>query len=114
MWNVIVTFAAAALVIYLSYIASRYIGKGLGKSTSSRYMRLMDQISVGQDRYIGIVQVSGKYLLVGITGGQIRLLSELTEDELYPLEPEAAGVDVKTPDFRALMEKFGDMGKKRR
>ena len=114
MWNVIVTFAAAALVIYLSYIASRYIGKGLGKSTSSRYMRLIDQITLGQDRYIGIVQVSGKYLLVGITAGQIRILSEMTEDELYPLEPESVSADARTPDFRALMDRFGDMGKKRR
>ena len=114
MWSVIVTFAAAAVVIYLSYIASKYVGKGLGKSTSSRYMRLIDQIMLGQDRYIGIVQVSGKYLLVGITASQIRILSEMTEDELYPLEPDPGSLDSKTPDFRSLMENFGDLRKKRR
>ena len=47
MWRVIATFVAVIVIIYLSYLASKYIGKGLGRSGSSRYMRLIDQITLG-------------------------------------------------------------------
>lgn len=112
MWRVIVTFIVVILIIYGSYIASKYIGKGLSKSSSSRYMRLIDQITLGQDRHIAIIQVSGKYLLVGITAGQIRVLSELEEDELFPLTSDAAGSEAKSLDFKSVMEKLSDMGKR--
>ena len=114
MWSVIFTFIGVVLIIYLSYLASKYIGTGLNKSSSSRYMRLVDQITMGQDRHIAIVQVSGKYLLLGITGSQINVLSEIQDEELFPLTPEGEDSGVKAPDFRALLDKLGDMGKKRR
>lgn len=114
MWSVIFTFIGVVLIIYLSYLASKYIGTGLNKSSSSRYMRLVDQITMGQDRHIAIVQVSGKYLLLGITGSRINVLSEIQDEELFPLTPEGEDGGVKAPDFRALLDKLGDMGKKRR
>ena len=114
MWRVIVTFIVVILIIYGSYIASKYIGKGLSKSSSSRYMRLIDQITLGQDRHIAIIQVSGRYLLVGITAGQIHVLSELQDEELFPLAPDEDEGGANALDFKAMMEKLGDLGKKRR
>lgn len=113
MWRAIATLIVVVLIIYGSYIASKYIGKGLSKNSSSRYMRLIDQITMGQDRHVAIIQVSGRYLLVGITAGQINVLSELQDEELFPLSPEADGT-ANTLDFRAMMEKLGDLGKKGR
>lgn len=112
MLRVIGTFIAAALIIYASYLASKYIGKGLGKGTGSRYMRLIDQITLGQDRHMAIVQVGGKYLLVGVTSGQINVLSEVRDEELFPLEPDAEEIGAKIPDFKAMMEKLNDLGKR--
>lgn len=114
MFKVFITFVAAVLIIYLSYICSKYIGKGMNRSNSSRYMRLIDQIMVGQDRHIAIVQAGTKYLMVGITAGQINVLSEVQADELLPLSPEVNETGVKTPDFREMMEKLGNLGKKGR
>lgn len=114
MFRVIITFAAAALIIYLSYLSSKYIGKNMNKSSSSRYMRLIDQITVGQDRHIAIMQVGDKYLLVGITAGQINVLSEMQDEDLLPLSPESQGTGVKSPDFKEMMEKLGNIRKKGR
>lgn len=114
MWSVIVTFVAAAAIIYLSYLASRYIGRNVGKSASSRYMRLIDQITVGQDRHIAIVQVGGKYMLVGITSGQINVLTEVGDEDLFPLSPDSDDSSGSRPDFKALMGKLGDMAKRGR
>lgn len=114
MWSIIVTFAAAALIIYLSYLFSKYVGKTMNKSSSSRYMRLIDQITIGQDRNIVIMQAGDKYLLVGITSGQINLLREMKEEELVLLSPDEEQTTVKTPDFKELIEKFNDLKKRGR
>ena len=113
MWSAIATLIIVVLIIYGSYIVSKYIGKGLAKNSSSRYMRLIDQITMGQDRHIAIVQISGRYLLIGVTAGQINVLSELQDDEIFPLTPEENDRG-NTVDFRAMMEKFSDLGKKGR
>ena len=112
MWRVIATFVAVIVIIYLSYLASKYIGKGLGRNGSSRYMRLIDQITLGQDRHIAIVQVGGKYLLVGVTSGQISLLSEVSDEDLFPLEPDNAEGEGKIPDFKTMIDKLGDITKR--
>ena len=111
MWRVIVTFIVVILIIYGSYIASKYIGKGLSRNSSSRYMRLIDQITLGQDRHVAIIQISGRYFLVGITAGQINVLSELQDEELFPLSPEPDSTG-NTLDFKAIMDKLGDLGKR--
>ena len=112
MLRVIGTFIVAALIIYASYLASKYIGKGLGRGTGSRYMRLIDQITLGQDRHMAIVQIGGKYLLVGVTSGQINVLSEVQDEELFPLEPDTEEGVGKIPDFKVMMEKLNDLGKR--
>ena len=112
MLRVIGTFIAAALIIYASYLASKYIGKGLGRGTGSRYMRLIDQITLGQDRHMAIVQIGGKYLLVGVTSGQINVLSEVQYEELFPFEPDTEEGVGKIPDFKVMMEKLNDLGKR--
>ena len=111
MWRVIATFIAVALIIYLSYVASKYIGGSLKRSSSSRYMRLLDQVTLGQDRHIAIVQVGAKYMLVGVTAGQVSFLSELRDDELISLSAEDEG-EMKSPDFKSMLEKLSDLGKR--
>lgn len=114
MWRVIATFIIVAFIIYLSYLASKYLGKGMGRSGASRYMRMIDQLALGQDRHIAVIQVGGKYLLVGVTAGQISILSEVEDEELFPLAPEEEGEGAEPLDFRKMLGKLNDLGKKRR
>lgn len=58
------------------------------------------------------MQVGGKYLLVGVTSGQISLLSEILDDELFPLEPDEEEGTGKIPDFKTMMDKLGDITKR--
>ena len=56
MGSVILTFIAAVFIIYLSYVVSKYVGRGMNKNGNSHYMRVVDQLMVGQDRYVAVVQ----------------------------------------------------------
>lgn len=114
MWRVILTFAAAILIIYLSYLVSKYLGKGMNRGQSSRYMRLIDQLTVGQDRHLAVVQVGDSYLLIGITAGQIRVLKELGNEDLLTIGPDRDGNTRKTPEFQELMDKFRKRADKER
>ena len=80
-----VTFLMAAVIIFLSYVCSKYMGKGLVRASSSRYMRMLDQMIVGQNRTLVIVQAGGRYLLLGVGPDKIQTLAELSEEDLLPL-----------------------------
>ena len=114
MWRIFATFVIVACIIYLSYLASKYLGRGMSKGSNSRYMRLIDQITMGQDRHIAVVQIGTKYLLVGITAGQVNVLTEIEDEELIPLSPDSTDSEARTLDFKSVMEKLSDMTKKGR
>ncbi len=100
------TLIIVALILYLTYVVTKYIGKGVGIKTRSGCMRVTDQIALGRDRAAAIVQIGTRFFLIGISASQISLLAELDEDDLIPFEdPIDSG---KTyPDFKELMDKIG-------
>lgn len=100
----IVTFLLAAGIIYLSYICSKYIGKGISRGGRSGYMRLVDQMPVGQNRTVAIVQVGGRYFVLGIASEQIQLLTELEEEDLIPIA--AGNREGSTPDFGEVLARL--------
>lgn len=100
----IVTFLLAALIIYLSYICSKYLGKGLVKTGSSRYMRMVDQMIIGQNRTLVIVQAGDRYLLLGVGPDRIETLTELSEEELIPLGGEEGEPAL---NFNQLLSRIG-------
>lgn len=114
MGSVILTFIAAVFIIYLSYVVSKYVGRGMGmnKNGNSHYMRVVDQLMVGQDRYVAVVQAGDKYLLIGVTSQQISLLQELDPEDLIPLAPIQGNSTPKAQEFRELLNKFGKMTQK--
>lgn len=114
MWRVVLTFAITVLIIYLSYLCSKHLGKGINRRDSSGYMKLIDQLLVGQDRYIAIVQIGDKYFLVGITAGQINVLDKLDREDLQPLKSNSEKGSMVVPEFRQLMEKLGEITHKER
>lgn len=107
MWSAILTFIAAVAIIYLSYLVSKYVGKGMNRNGSSHYMRVLDQLMVGQDRYVAVVQAGDRYLLLGITSQQITLLRELDAEDLIRLDTDIGKGTVKVPEFKDLLSGFG-------
>ena len=104
MWRVIATFVAVAVIIYLSYLASKYIGKGMSLGSSSRYMRMLDQMIVGQNRTLAVVQAGERYLLLGVGPDRIEMLLELSEEDLIPIGGEGGE---QTVDFGRLLSRIG-------
>jgi flagellar biosynthetic protein FliO len=79
-------FLTFAFVIALMVIASRmftkYVKGGTLGIRQSKFMKIVDTIAVGQDRYLIIVEINEKYYLVGSTTSDISILSKLEGDEI--------------------------------
>ncbi|SHJ31013.1 FliO/MopB family protein [Parasporobacterium paucivorans] len=109
------TLAVVAAVIYLSYVSTKYIAKkNIGmQRTSSRYMKVIDQMGMGKDKSVALIQTGLNYYLVGFSGSGITLLAQLEEEDLAELpREESFGMNVPT-DFKGILEKI-DQFKNRR
>lgn len=105
------TLLAVILILYLAFVCTRYIGKTGKIKGSSRYIRLVDQIAVGQDRTIAVIQTGASYLLLGITSSKITVLKELDAEELKEIGNNPAE-DMQFPDFKTMMDKIGKRKRK--
>lgn len=105
------TLCIVVLIIYLSYVAAKLVAKGSARAGHSQYMRMVDQIPVGQNRSVSIIQVGDRYFLLGIAEKEIGMLAELEEEGLIPLQIEGSDLQASVPDFKDLMNKLGEARK---
>ena len=74
------------------------------RASSSRYMRMLDQMIVGQNRTLAVVQAGERYLLLGVGPDRIEMLLELSEEDLIPIGGEGGE---QTVDFGRLLSRIG-------
>lgn len=108
----VITLIIVILILYLTFICTKYIGRGVGVKTRSRNMKVLDQIVLGRDRSAAIVQAGNRFFLVGITASQVSLISELQEGEITALLQEPQEMERLTPDFGEMFEKLKNRKKK--
>lgn len=96
-----------AAILALAYFSTKYISRmklgSLGNLAKSGHMRTLDQLIVGADLRLILVQVGTRYLLLGLSPGGITSLAELTPEEasLWELDkPSVNGVNTEHPSFR--------------
>ena len=73
------TLLVIIVILYLAYIATKYVGKGVGFRQylgSSRHITMIDQVVLGQGMSVAVVKVSERVFLLGVTSNQIYLLAE--------------------------------------
>ena len=73
---------ALALIIFLAWGLIRFFGRSLNTSFQGRWVRVIDQVSMGANRSISVVEIGGRSFLIGITDHGISLLTEIEDPEL--------------------------------
>ena len=98
------------LILYGSYLASRFIASGSRRMSQSKGMKIVDRILVGKDSSIAVIKVGGRLFLVGISPSSISFITELSEEDI----PDALLENGKAPvDFKkAFYEKYTGIFKK--
>ena len=102
----ILTFAgliiAIAVILFLSYVFSKYIGRGVMGYSSSSNIKVVDRIILGQDKSLAIVKVGNKYYLIGISSAGINMLNEVSPDDLQNIEQINKFDENKIPQFKNI------------
>ena len=78
--SVVSVILVCIIIIVIAWLFSRLLGRTWSKAQKGRYLHIVDQVPLGQDRAILIVSIQGHYYLVGATAQHIQLLAELGED----------------------------------
>ena len=95
-------------VLVLAYFCTKYFSRwklgSFGAATSqSSHMRIMDQLTVGPDLRLLLVQVGTRHLLLGLSAAGITSLLELTPEEvaLWEVLEQKSNSDSTFPTFGA-------------
>ena len=70
------------IVLFLSYYATKFIGKKSIKGKNRGNIKNVDNYYMGADKFLSIVKVGESYLLLGISNDGITLLKELDKSEI--------------------------------
>jgi flagellar protein FliO/FliZ len=87
-WQVIQFLFFFALVIGLVYATSRLVGKRLGATRGGKFLHVVEGVPLGQKAGLYLVELAGRVLLVGLSEGQMNVLTTFTGPEATRLLAE--------------------------
>ncbi|MFA9381523.1 MAG: flagellar biosynthetic protein FliO [Acetanaerobacterium sp.] len=96
-------------IVVLAFYSTKWLGKRMGGAVKSRYLSVIDRVSLGQDKYIAVVKVGEKHLLIGVSSGSVTNLGELSQDDLTQVVTEQGAVSFGDA-FKESMKKYGTFG----
>jgi flagellar protein FliO/FliZ len=73
--------ATFLLVLFLAYFTSRLIANKMKWSGGDKDGKIISCLSFGSNRGVYLVEIAGKYLLLGVTEHNINLLREVDDEE---------------------------------
>lgn len=88
------------LIVAFGYFAKRILPRQFGIVGGEASMRLVQNLALGPNRFVSLVEVDGRRFLLGVTENQINLLNALDE-QTFSQEMAAAAAP---PTVRELME----------
>ncbi len=110
-------FGQTALLIFImvailfgAYYATKFLANRGKRMTRSKYIKVIDQIAVANDKQIALIDVDGEKILIGITSQNINMISKINSDRI-DVEVAQEKDDFSRPAF---FSKIGDFIKKTR
>ncbi len=88
-----------ALVLLAAYYTSRFLARSMRGGRKGANLQLLDQLYLGKDKFVALLQLGDKGYLVGISGQTVTALDKLDPAELARLlekQEHAADPDKKS------------------
>lgn len=80
--TLIFSLLAIALVLYLCYLFSKFMANKVNNVSKFSNIKVVERVALTQDKGLVIIQVCGKYYLIGFANNNIEILKELDGSEL--------------------------------
>lgn len=98
-------FLGVLFVIFLAYVGTKWISRKYTNVSKTNQMKVLERISLGQDKSIVLVSIGKKAYLLGVSAKGIETLHSLEEGE-FTIPQE---ISYEKVDFSNL---FNDLSKK--
>ena len=113
--QLIITLLIFIFVLAVTYITTRWIGNYQKGHMNSRNLRVIETISVGQNKHICLVKAGTEYLVVAVGKDEIHPIATLEEEQLTDLSfmNEIQNTAVSGESFQEIFGQLKDkMSKK--
>lgn len=77
-------------ILFLVFISIKYGGGKLQQVQNTRYLRVMERLSLSKDNSILIVKIGEKVYVISSCNKSIEILMELSEEEIAKIEANKA------------------------
>ncbi len=107
MFEIITTILVLVGVCVLAYYATRMIAKSYNLRSSGNNIQLKDRVMLSADKYLLVVSVADKTMLLSVTKDRVEVLSELNAEMLSEPPSEVSGTDFASIFKNTALSKFG-------
>jgi flagellar protein FliO/FliZ len=102
-FQIFVGLLVFAAILFLAYVATRYIGSKTGNTIKGKYISVVESISIGMDKNIHLLKAGEQFILIASSGKNIEFLTTIKIDD-FGVTPDVAGEN--TFDFKHLFDKY--------
>jgi len=95
-----------AFVIVLAFVFTRWIAGARYKRDSTGNLQVVESIAVGQQVYLQLVRAGGKYIVIGVTRGNVTYVCELPPDEVKLPDHKVMGDGVVAERFEKYLKSY--------
>jgi flagellar protein FliO/FliZ len=95
-------------VLAITYVTTRWIGQYQQGMMQNKNIQVVETFRVSNNKFIQIIQVGKKYLVISVCKDVVNILTELTEEDLLWMpSQEERGVKVNE-NFQQIFTKLKD------
>ncbi|MDY2606975.1 MAG: flagellar biosynthetic protein FliO [Lachnospiraceae bacterium] len=94
------------IVLFLTYYTTKFIGNYQRVSNRYTNFEVVETYRISNNKYIQIIKVSGKYILISVTKDNVTMLTEL--DKKNVVKPEYT---TGQQSFSEILDKFKNLKK---
>jgi flagellar biogenesis protein FliO len=88
--SMIFAFLGVALVIGLTYYASKWYARRMGPLSSGKHIKVVERLQVSRTGAVIIIEVNGEQYMVGASDQSVQLMTKLEEPIPIPQTPKAS------------------------
>ena len=89
-FTILSTIAALAAVLLLAYISLKWMGQKLPSQNETRHIKVVDRMVLGRDKYLLLVKVAEKTVLVGISNNSVDKICDIDDPDAVLEVPAVA------------------------
>ena len=90
------------LVLAITYLTTRFVGNYQKARSVNRNFEVIETYRITNGKYLQIVKIGEKYVVIGIGKDNVTSICELSADDIKPA-PESPGLGVDA--FKSLLDK---------